>query len=101
MPNTSRPVELVVSMPPVELPDYQGVALPDHLQRAGEAGAVDDGAGAGVLVNPVRRDAGGQQRIPLEGEVLLGRGHPHIADQHRPPRIHCTNRSRMGFAGQR
>ena len=86
---------------PVELPDHEGVAVADHLQRAGKAGAVGDGAGACVLLNSLRRDAGGKQRVPLQVKVLLGRGHPHVADQHRPPRIRCTNSSRSGFTGQR
>ena len=50
---------------PVELPDHEGVALPRHVQGTGEAGAAGDGAGAGVVVDALRRDAGSQQRVAL------------------------------------
>jgi hypothetical protein len=68
---------------PVQLPDHERIAGADHVQRTGEAGSVGDGTATRVLVDPLRLDAGGEQRVALQGEALLGRGHPHVADQHR------------------
>ena len=67
----------------IQLLNDKNVAVAKHVQGAGETGTVGNSAGARILVNPLGCDASGEQRIALEGEALLGRGHPHVADQHR------------------
>ena len=82
----------------VEFPHRERIARTKVVKRLGQAGPVGDGAAAGVLIQAIA--AGALQRITLQRQVLLGRGHPHIADQHRPTSP-LQKQSRAGFVGIR
>ena len=66
----------------VEFPHRERIARTKVVKRLGKTGPVGDGAAAGVLIQAFA--AGTLQRITLQRQVLLRRGHSHIADQHRP-----------------
>jgi hypothetical protein len=74
---------------PIEFPDHQRVALAQRVQRTGWSGPVGDAAAACVVVDTLAARA--LQRVTLEREVLLRCGHPHIPDQHLPPRVPSIN----------
>jgi hypothetical protein len=67
---------------PVKLPDDQSVAGAELIKRPDQTRPVSDGAAASVLIQALA--AGALQGIALKGKVLVGRGHAHVADQHRP-----------------
>ena len=53
-----------------KLPDHHDVAGARHVERAGEARPLGALAGADVLIDPPRRDAGREQRVALKVEEL-------------------------------
>ena len=65
----------------VELPNHERIVPTELIKCPGKAGAFGDGAAAGVLVQALA--AGRLQGVALQCQVLLGRGHAHVADQHR------------------
>jgi hypothetical protein len=66
----------------VKFPYRERIARTKVVKRLGQAGSVGDGAAAGVRIQAIT--PGALQRITLQRQVLLGRGHPHVADQHHP-----------------
>src|SRR5271157_6045272 len=71
----------------------QRVTLPQGVQSAGEARPFGDAAAAGVVVDALA--PGARQRVTLEYQVLLRRRHPHVSDQHRPPRSAQTREGQV------
>ena len=69
---------------PVELPDHQRVALA-HVAEGGLEGWPLALRAGGLLLEDLLA-AGRLQRIELQGEILLLRGHPSVADQHATSR---------------
>ena len=71
----------------IELPQDQEVALAQCLQARRQPGAVVAAPRRLVLVEPLRRHPGGEQRVALQvgglGAVRLR--HPHVADEHVRP----------------
>jgi hypothetical protein len=66
----------------VQPPDHEGVAGAELFQGPVQRGALGEGAGHGVEVDPAGLDAGGLEGVALEVGVLVGGGDPPVANVH-------------------
>jgi hypothetical protein len=70
----------------VQPPDHEGVAGAELFQGPVQRGALGEGAGHGVEVDPAGLDAGGLEGVALEVGVLVEGRDPPVANVHAPER---------------
>src|SRR5262245_5038997 len=82
---------------PIQLPDHQRIPRLQRLQAGCETRAGLFRAGRHILVEIPFRDPCGQQGIPVEVELLLFGGDPHVAEQliHSHPFAPCGHQTRL------